>query len=462
MKGENIMKLQANQITKSFGTTVILNQVSIDIQDTDRIALVGRNGAGKTTLLRILAGESSYDSGDLIIPNDVQIGYLAQNSVMDSEKTLYEEMYDSVPEILNMEKQIRQLEHEISQNPANLEKCLNEYDRLQESFRTKGGFQYETDIRSILHGMNFTENQYKQRVCDLSGGQKTRLALSKLLLLKPDLLILDEPTNHLDLQTLSWLEKYLQNYKGAILVVSHDRYFLDQIANKIYELKNHETTVYHGNYSYYLVERQARYDRDLKLFEKQQSEIQALKEFVQKNIARASTTKRAQSRRKALEKIDVLQAPQKDLKKATFTFEIEKQSGNDVLKIDKMTLHIPNTECVLMEDIEMSLTRGDSAALIGPNGIGKSTLLKTLIEESHKVDAHLSSVRFGTNVSIGYYDQEQNVLTSNKDVLHELWDAYPTYPEAYIRTTLGNFLFFGDDVFKTVKMLSGEKKPDFP
>lgn len=458
MKGENIMKLQANQITKSFGTTVILNQVSIDIQDTDRIALVGRNGAGKTTLLKILAGESSYDSGDLIIPNDVQIGYLAQNSVMDSEKTLYEEMYDSVPEILNMEKQIRQLEHEISQNPANLEKCLNEYDRLQESFRTKGGFQYETDIRSILHGMNFTENQYKQRVCDLSGGQKTRLALSKLLLLKPDLLILDEPTNHLDLQTLSWLEKYLQNYKGAILVVSHDRYFLDQIANKIYELKNHETTVYHGNYSYYLVERQARYDRDLKLFEKQQSEIQALKEFVQKNIARASTTKRAQSRRKALEKIDVLQAPQKDLKKATFTFEIEKQSGNDVLKIDKMTLHIPNTECVLMEDIEMSLTRGDSAALIGPNGIGKSTLLKTLIEESHKVDAHLSSVRFGTNVSIGYYDQEQNVLTSNKDVLHELWDAYPTYPEAYIRTTLGNFLFFGDDVFKTVKMLSGGEK----
>lgn len=458
MKGENSMKLQANQITKSFGTSVILNQVSMEIQDTDRIALVGRNGAGKTTLIRILAGESSYDSGDLIIPKDVQIGYLAQNSVMDSEKTLYEEVRGSVPEILNMEKQIRQLEQEISLNPPNLDKCLAEYDQLQERFREKGGFQYETDIRSILHGMNFSESQYQQRVCDLSGGQKTRLALSKLLLLKPDLLILDEPTNHLDLQTLTWLEKYLQNYKGAILIVSHDRYFLDQVANKIYELKNHQMTVYHGNYSYYLVERQARYDRELKLFEKQQEEIQALKDFVQKNIARASTTKRAQSRRKALEKIDVLQAPQKDLKKAAFSFEITKQSGNDVLKIEEMTLRIPNSELVLMENIQMSLTRGESAALIGPNGIGKSTLLKALLTESQKNEVHLPTVHFGTNISIGYYDQEQTILTSNKDVLHELWDAYPTYPEAYIRTVLGNFLFFGDDVFKTVKMLSGGEK----
>ena len=452
------MKLQANQISKSFGTTCILNKVNLEIGDRDRIALVGRNGAGKTTLLKILAGESSYDSGDLIIPKDVQIGYLAQNGVMDSDKTLYEEMYESATHILNMEKQIRRLELQMRENPTQMEKLLRDYDYVQEQFKNAGGFQYEADIRSILHGMNFTEGQYNQPVHALSGGQKTRLAMSKLLLLKPDLLILDEPTNHLDLQTLAWLEKYLQNYRGAILMVSHDRYFLDQVATKIYELKNQQTTVYHGNYSYYLVERQAKYDRELKLFEKQQTEIQALKDFIQKNIVRASTTKRAQSRRKALEKMDVLAAPQKDLKKAAFSFEVEKQSGNDVLRIENYCLTLPNSNQVLMENIQMSLNRSESVALIGPNGIGKSTLLKALLKESQKKESENNSIRFGTNVCIGYYDQEQATLTSNKDVLHELWDDYPTYPEAYIRTILGNFLFFGDDVFKTVRMLSGGEK----
>lgn len=452
------MKLQANQISKSFGTTCILDKVSLEIGDQDRIALVGRNGAGKTTLLKILAGESSYDSGDLIIPKDVQIGYLAQNSVIDSDKTLYEEMHGSATHILDMDKQIRNLEQQMSNNPTQMEKLLRDYDRLQEQFKNAGGFQYEADIRSILHGMNFTEAQYNQPVHALSGGQKTRLAMSKLLLLKPDLLILDEPTNHLDLQALAWLEKYLQNYRGAILIVSHDRYFLDQVATKIYELKNQQTSVYHGNYSYYLVERQARYDRELKLFEKQQTEIQALKDFIQKNIARASTTKRAQSRRKALEKIDVLAAPTKELKKAAFSFEIEKQSGNDVLRVTDYCLTLPNSDHVLMEHIQMALNRGESAALIGPNGIGKSTLLKALLKESQKKESENKTIRFGVNVFVGYYDQEQTILTSNKDVLHELWDDYPTYPEAYIRTILGNFLFFGDDVFKTVNMLSGGEK----
>ena len=452
------MKLQANQISKSFGTNCILDKISLEIKNTDRIALLGRNGAGKTTLLKILAGESSYDSGDLIIPKDVRIGYLAQDTVINSNKTLYEEMHASAKHILTMEKQIRNLEIQMSQNPTHMEKLLWEYDRLQEEFKNVGGFQYEADIRCILHCMNFTEEQYNLPVHALSGGQKTRLAMSKLLFLKPDLLILDEPTNHLDLQTLAWLEKYLQNYQGAILLVSHDRYFLDQVVTKIYELKNHQATVYHGNYSYYLVERQARYEREQKLFEKQQTEIQALQDFIQKNIARASTTKRAQSRRKALEKIDILAAPQKDLKKASFSFEIEKQSGNDVLHIENYTLTLPNQTKILMEHIDMHLTRGESAALIGPNGVGKSTLLKALLQNSKKHSKPGDTIRFGTNVVVGYYDQEQTFLHSNKDVLHELWDAYPTYPEANIRTVLGNFLFFGDDVFKTVHMLSGGEK----
>ncbi|WHY29512.1 ABC-F family ATP-binding cassette domain-containing protein [Bacillus wiedmannii] len=449
--------LQVNALTKLYGAETILANIKLEVQTKDRIALVGRNGAGKSTLLKIIAGELSHDGGEIIKPKDVSIGYLAQNTGLETSLTIWDEMLTVFTHLQQMETKLRRLEQEMGKeenfsNEATYERLLADYDQLQLDYKDQGGYQYEADIRSILSGLGFPVETHQTTISTLSGGQKTRLALGKLLLTKPDLLILDEPTNHLDIETLTWLEQYLQGYPGAILIVSHDRYFLDKLVTQVYEISNKESRRFVGNYSKYLDLKSALYEQDMKRYEKQQDEIAKLEDFVQKNIARASTTKRAQSRRKQLDRMELLTRPLGDSKSASFHFDIEKQSGNDVLQVKDATIGYDDP---IIEHVTMRLTRGDSVALVGPNGIGKSTLLKSLV---NKLPLLNGDVSFGSNVSVGYYDQEQANLTSSKRVLNELWDEYPLQPEKEIRTILGNFLFTGDDVLKPVSSLSGGQK----
>ncbi|MGE1044217.1 ABC-F family ATP-binding cassette domain-containing protein [Bacillus wiedmannii] len=450
--------LQVNALTKLYGAETILANIKLEVQTKDRIALVGRNGAGKSTLLKIIAGELSHDGGEIIKPKDVSIGYLAQNTGLETSLTIWDEMLTVFTHLQQMETKLRRLEQEMGKeenfsNEATYERLLADYDQLQLDYKDQGGYQYEADIRSILSGLGFPVETHQTTISTLSGGQKTRLALGKLLLTKPDLLILDEPTNHLDIETLTWLEQYLQGYPGAILIVSHDRYFLDKLVTQVYEISNKESRRFVGNYSKYLDLKSALYEQDMKRYEKQQDEIAKLEDFVQKNIARASTTKRAQSRRKQLDRMELLTRPLGDSKSASFHFDIEKQSGNDVLQVKDATIGYDDDP--IIEHVTMRLTRGDSVALVGPNGIGKSTLLKSLV---NKLPLLNGDVSFGSNVSVGYYDQEQANLTSSKRVLNELWDKYPLQPEKEIRTILGNFLFTGDDVLKPVSSLSGGQK----
>ncbi|KMN66795.1 ABC transporter ATP-binding protein [Bacillus cereus] len=455
---KTLILLQVNALSKLYGAETILANIKLEVQTKDRIALVGRNGAGKSTLLKIIAGELSYDGGEIIKPKDVSIGYLAQNTGLETSLTIWDEMLTVFTHLQQMETKLRRLEQEMGKeenfsNEATYERLLADYDQLQLNYKDQGGYQYEADIRSILSGLGFPVETHQTTISTLSGGQKTRLALGKLLLTKPDLLILDEPTNHLDIETLTWLEQYLQGYPGAILIVSHDRYFLDKLVTQVYEISNKESRRFVGNYSKYLDLKSALYEQEMKRYEKQQDEIAKLEDFVQKNIARASTTKRAQSRRKQLDRMELLTRPLGDSKSASFHFDIEKQSGNDVLQVNDAT--IGYDENPIIEHVTMRLTRGDSVALVGPNGIGKSTLLKSIV---NKLPLLNGDVSFGSNVSVGYYDQEQANLTSSKRVLNELWDEYPLQPEKEIRTILGNFLFTGDDVLKPVSSLSGGQK----
>ena len=455
---KTLILLQVNALSKLYGAETILSNIKLEVQTKDRIALVGRNGAGKSTLLKIIAGELSHDGGEIIKPKDVSIGYLAQNTGLETSLTIWDEMLTVFTHLQQMETKLRRLEQEMGKeenfsNEATYERLLADYDQLQLDYKDQGGYQYEADIRSILSGLGFPVETHQTTISTLSGGQKTRLALGKLLLTKPDLLILDEPTNHLDIETLTWLEQYLQGYPGAILIVSHDRYFLDKLVTQVYEISNKESRRFVGNYSKYLDLKSALYEQEMKRYEKQQDEIAKLEDFVQKNIARASTTKRAQSRRKQLDRMELLTRPLGDSKSASFHFDIEKQSGNDVLQVKDATIGYGKDP--IIEHVTMRLTRGDSVALVGPNGIGKSTLLKSIV---NKLPLLHGDVSFGSNVSVGYYDQEQANLTSSKRVLNELWDEYPLQPEKEIRTILGNFLFTGDDVLKPVSSLSGGQK----
>lgn len=450
--------LQVNQVYKSFGTDEILSGVKLEVQHHDRVALVGRNGAGKSTLLKIIAGQMSYDSGDIIIPKGIKVGYLEQHTGIDSTLNIWEEMMTIFTDIKVQEKKLRELEQkmanpEVYENKNLYERITAEYDQLQHDFKEAGGYQYEAETRSVLHGMQYFPEDYDKPISSLSGGQKTRLALAKLLLSKPDLLILDEPTNHLDIETLTWLENYLKSYEGAILIVSHDRYFLDQLVTIVYEVSRTHVTKYVGNYSGYLEEKAKNYERDLKMFEREQSEKAKLEAFIQKNIARASTTKMAQSRRKMLERTEWMDSPEGDERSANFGFTIEKQSGNDVLSIDDLT--IGYADQAISKNISIRAFREDRIALVGPNGVGKSTFLKTIVQDLPIINGN---IRYGTNVKIGYYDQQQAKLSSNKSVLKELWDEWPLMNEKDIRTILGSFLFSGDDVTKTVNSLSGGEK----
>jgi ATP-binding cassette, subfamily F, member 3 len=448
--------LQVNQLQKYYGADLILSNIKLELQTRDRVALVGRNGAGKSTLLKIIAGHLSSDGGEIIKPKEVTIGYLAQNTGLESTLSIWDEMLTVFEPLRLMEKSLRRLEEQMADplvfdDKGSYERILKEYDHLQVKFKELGGYQYEAEMRSVLHGLNFHDKNLM--ISSLSGGQKTRLALGKLLLTKPDILILDEPTNHLDIDTLSWLEQYLQSYHGAILIVSHDRYFLDKVVSQVYEVSRKQIQRFTGNYSSYLDQKAANYERDLKVFEKQQQEVADLQDFINRNLARASTTKRAQSRRKKLEKMEMIGRPLGDEKSATFSFEIEKQSGNDVLTVDSLAVGYEGEK--VSDNISFRAYKGESIALVGPNGIGKSTLLKTIIK---KLPALSGTIHYGTNLQVGYYDQEQAELTSNKRVLNELWDDYPLKSEKEIRTVLGNFLFSGDDVLKIVSTLSGGEK----
>jgi ATP-binding cassette subfamily F protein 3 len=450
--------LQVNQIHKSFGAEEILSGAKLEVQHRDRVALVGRNGAGKSTLLKIIAGEMSYDSGDITMPKDLSIGYLEQQSDLNSDATVWQEMMKIFAHFRDQEAKLRQLEAamadpDVYNDSERNAKVMQEYDVLQTNFKDAGGYQFEADTRAVLHGMKFYPEDYEKKITSLSGGQKTRLMLAKHLLAKPQLLILDEPTNHLDIETLSWLENFLKNYPGALLIVSHDRYFLDQVVTLVYEVSRKKVRKYTGNYSRYLSEKAKQYELDRKHYEKEQGEKAKLEDYVARNLVRASTTKMAQSRRRVLEKTDWMDAPEGDEKSARFGFEIKKQSGNDVLNIQ--SLSVGYGDHAVSKNVSLKLYRTESLALVGPNGVGKSTLLKTIIKE---LPALAGDIHYGTGIQFGYYDQEQANLKGNKLVLNELWDDYPQVNEKDIRGVLGRFLFTGDDVLKPVSTLSGGEK----
>ncbi|WP_223068143.1 ABC-F family ATP-binding cassette domain-containing protein [Paenibacillus caui] len=453
------MLLQASNITKLFGVTPILEGINLQVLERERVGLVGVNGAGKSTLLKILAGEMSYDGGQIFKSKETTIGYLAQNSGLASDKSIWDEMLLVFAPLLEAEAELRRMEEQIADPSANhaeknYQELLEKYAHKSDWFKDHGGYEMETRIRSVLHGMGFGDFAPETPIATLSGGQKTRLALARILLQAPDLLMLDEPTNHLDIETLTWLEDYLRSYSGALLVVSHDRYFLDRLVTSIVEIERHQSRRYTGNYSRYVELKAAEYESAMKQYEKQQDEIARMEEFIQRNIVRASTTKRAQSRRKALEKMEVLDKPLGDLKKAHFSFEAEVMSGREVLQVDGLSYAFDGKP-PLFRHVSFELRRGETAALIGPNGIGKSTLLKILTGE-HKATG--GKVNWGTKIRIGYYDQEQTHLNGDNTVLEELWSAYPHVEEARIRTILGNFLFSGEDVLKKVSSLSGGEK----
>ena len=446
--------LQANKIERSFAGEVLFDNISLQVDERDRIALVGKNGAGKSTLLKILVGEEEPTSGEINKKRDLSLSYLAQDSRFESSNTISDELLHVFDDLRKPEKTLRQMELEMGEKTgADLEKLMQDYDRLSEEFRQAGGFTYEADIRAILNGFKFDEPMWQMKIEELSGGQNTRLALAKMLLEKPNLLVLDEPTNHLDIETIAWLENYLVNYSGALLIVSHDRYFLDKVATITLDLTKHSLDRYVGHYSSFVEQKEQKLLTEAKNYEKQQKEIAALEDFVNRNLVRASTTKRAQSRRKQLEKMERLDKPEAGTKSAHMTFHSDKASGNVVLTVEEAAVGYDDQ--ILSEPINLDIRKMNAVAIVGPNGIGKSTLIKSIVGQIPFIKGE---ARFGANVEVGYYDQTQSKLTPHNSVLDELWNDFKLTPEVEIRNRLGAFLFSGDDVKKTVGMLSGGER----
>ena len=446
--------LQGNNISRTFGADVLFEKINFTIQDNSRVSLVGRNGAGKSTLLKIIADVETPSSGEISKTKNLTMSYLAQEANFSSERTIYDEMLSVFEVQISQEKQLRQMEAQMGElSGTDLSSLMTRYDSLTETFRQNKGFTYESDIKNVLNGFKFDETFWAQSVASLSGGQKTRLALAKILLENPAFLILDEPTNHLDIETLLWLENYLKNYRGAILIVSHDRYFLDKVTTETLELSRGKLEKYVGNYSKYIELKAEKLATQAKQYDKQQKEIANLEDFVNRNLARASTTKRAQSRRKKLEKMERLDQPLANEKSAHFTFSPAIESGNVVLTVENGAVGYDKE--VLSSPINLDERKYDSIAIVGPNGIGKSTLIKSIVGKIPLIEG---TVKLGANVAMGYYDQEQRDLTPSNTVLEELWKDHSLVPEVEIRNRLGAFLFSGDDVQKAVGMLSGGEK----
>lgn len=449
--------LQGHNLSRLFGGDVLFNNFTLQIQNTSRIALVGRNGSGKSTLLKILAGIETASSGEISKTKDLRVGYLDQYSAVDTNNSIWDEMLLVFKDTIAAHEKIAQLttqlaDEKVLHDEERYATVLKQYETLQHELEQNDGYRYEADIKSMLAGFGFGDMDYSRSISELSGGQKTRLAMAKILLEKHDLLILDEPTNHLDIETLNWLENYLSHYKGALLIVSHDRFFLDKVTNEVYEISHRKLHHYKGNYTYYLEEKERRLEQLEKAYEQQQATIQKMEDFIAKNIVRATTTKRAQSRRKQLEKMERLEKPQGDEKSANFQFSSEKTSGHVVLQTENLAI---GYDIPLSQNITLDIRKQQAIALVGPNGIGKTTLLKTLV---NNLPALSGKIHLGTNVSIGYYDQEQRLLTPHKTVLNEVWDDFSTTNEQDIRSLLGSFLFSGDDVLKPISALSGGER----
>ncbi|MCO4497185.1 ABC transporter, ATP-binding protein [Streptococcus infantarius subsp. infantarius] len=446
--------LQGNKIERSFSGDVLFDNINIQVDEKDRIALVGRNGAGKSTLLKILVGEEAPTSGEINTKRDLSLSYLAQDSRFESENTIFDEMLHVFDDVRSMESRLRKMEMQITELTGDaFDKLMSDYDRLSEEFRVKGGFTYEAEIKAILNGFKFDESMWQMKISELSGGQNTRLALAKMLLEKPELLVLDEPTNHLDIETIAWLENYLVNYQGALIIVSHDRYFLDKVATVTLDLTKHSLDRYVGNYSKFMDLKAEKLALEAKNYEKQAKEIAKLEDFVQRNLVRASTTKRAQARRKQLEKMERMDKPLAGQKSANMTFHADKVSGNVVLTVTDAAIGYDDQ--ILSEPINIDVKKFDAIAIVGPNGIGKSTLIKSIVGQIPFIKG---TSTYGANVEVGYYDQTQSNLTRTNTVLDELWNDFSTTPEVEIRNRLGAFLFSGDDVKKSVSMLSGGER----
>lgn len=446
--------LQGNKIERSFSGDVLFDNINIQVDEKDRIALVGRNGAGKSTLLKILVGEEAPTSGEINTKRDLSLSYLAQDSRFESENTIFDEMLHVFDDVRSMESRLRKMEMQMAELTGDaFDKLMSDYDRLSEEFRVKGGFTYEAEIKAILNGFKFDESMWQMKISELSGGQNTRLALAKMLLEKPELLVLDEPTNHLDIETIAWLENYLVNYQGALIIVSHDRYFLDKVATVTLDLTKHSLDRYVGNYSKFMDLKAEKLALEAKNYEKQAKEIAKLEDFVQRNLVRASTTKRAQARRKQLEKMERMDKPLAGQKSANMTFHADKVSGNVVLTVTDAAIGYDDQ--ILSEPINIDVKKFDAIAIVGPNGIGKSTLIKSIVGQIPFIKG---TSTYGANVEVGYYDQTQSNLTRTNTVLDELWNDFSTTPEVEIRNRLGAFLFSGDDVKKSVSMLSGGER----
>ncbi|MCM1495047.1 MAG: ABC-F type ribosomal protection protein [Bacteroides sp.] len=450
------MILACQNISKSFGIQDVLKDIQFHIEEKEKAAIVGINGAGKTTLLKIIMGEEIPDSGQVILGKDKTIGYLAQQQEASYENTIYEEMLSVKQHIIELDRQIRQTELAMKHaEGGELDRLLNTYTRLTHAFESANGYAYKSEITGVLKGLGFTEADYNTRIATLSGGQKTRIALGRLLLSQPDIILLDEPTNHLDMDSIAWLEGYLTNYDGAVLIVSHDRYFLDRIVTKIVELENGTSRVYNGNYSWYAEKREEIRASEWKAYSNQQAEIQHQEEVIAKlrSFNREKSIKRAESREKLLNRMDILEKPNEVRDAMRIRLEPEVESGTDVLQMEHLSKSF-GSNC-LFQDIAMDIKRGERVALIGNNGTGKTTILKII---NQYVPKDAGRILLGSRVKIGYYDQEHQVLSPEKTIFQEISDAYPALTNTRIRTILAAFLFTGDDVFKQIRDLSGGER----
>ena len=452
--------LSCNNLNKSFGIDSVLENVNFTVNECDKVGIIGVNGTGKTTLFKIISGIYGYDSGDIYTSKDCEIGYLEQNTNFHSENTILEEVLEVFKDVIDMEKYLRDLEHKISEESSNinsiaLEKLMNEYSNKLEEFSDMNGYGYKSEAKGVLKGLGFSDEDMNKPISILSGGEKTRVLLGKLLLKKPTLLLLDEPTNHLDSEAIEWLEIFLKQYKGTVILISHDRYFLDQVVNRIFEIHNKKLKTYNGNYSDFIKASAIEKELELKKFEDQQKDLKKQEESIErlKAFGREKHLKRARSKEKALAKIDVLDKPEAYRKKARIEFNPSVTSGNDVLQLRDISMGYG--ERILFKDLNLDIYRGEKVALIGANGIGKSTLFKIIMNEIVPLSGN---IKFGTNVNVSYFHQEQKTLTLDNTIIDEIWEDNKHLTQTDLRSMLGAFLFEGEEVFKKISTLSGGER----